>query len=93
MTWIVNLLHRAGFHGASDELPCLVRLVGDGVQMDLLECPLPCGHTGYRVDLTYYVDELDRWVPVASLRDFNLDGAIALLTRARRCIDNLEERV
>ena len=92
MRWIAQLLHGLGFHGKSLELPCLVRVHDGDVRMDLLEYPLPCGHSGYRIDLEYHAAKLDRWVEIASLRDFNLDEALALLTEAKRCIDNLRKQ-
>ena len=58
-------------------------------QEDLLEYRLPCGHSGYHVDLEFYADDLGDWVPIASLRDFNLDAAVALLRQAQQCIVNL----
>lgn len=84
------MLRRARARARTLELPCIVRVVKDRVQVSLMEYPLPCGHSGYRIDLEYYVEELDRWVEIASLRDFNLDASIALLTEARQCIENLD---
>ncbi len=92
MQWIANLLRRAGARGHSTELPCLARFHRGDVQLSLLEYPLPCGHPGYRIDLEYHVAEPDTWVEIASLRDFNLDESVHLLTEARECIDNLRRQ-
>ncbi len=86
-----RILELFGVPGKTPELPCLVRIVKDNVRMNVLEYPLPCGHEGYRVDLAFYAEELDRWVEIAALRDFNLEPSIHLLQQAQKCIRNWHE--
>jgi hypothetical protein len=86
MQWIAHVLSRAGLLGKEMGPACVMRLVQGGVSMELLEYDLPCGHSGYRVDLEFRVPESDEWMPIASLRDFNLDESIALLQQAQKCI-------
>ncbi len=89
MQWIATLLHQVT---RSTELgpPCIMRLTQDDVRMELYEHLLPCGHYGYSVDLAFHVGD-DRWVPIASLRDFNLGASIELLQQAQLCIERLRE--
>jgi hypothetical protein len=87
--WISQLLFQAGLLGKEEELPCIVRLVEDGVRMSLLEFPETSEQSGYRIELEFWVEPLGLWVEIATFKDFNLDASIAQLTRAQRCIRNL----
>jgi hypothetical protein len=90
MRWIADLINR--LVSDTDLVPgCLVAQSRDDVRMELFEYALPCGHTGYGVTLAYHVPEQDEWLPIALLRDFNLDASIALLVQAKQCIENLRQ--
>lgn len=88
MQWIANTI---GKLFTKDEGPvCVMRLTQDDVRLNVSEYLLPCGHPGFMVELEYHL-EPDTWIPVASLRDFNLDASMQLLQDAKRCIGNLSE--
>jgi hypothetical protein len=89
MKWISQLLDRVT---GPTELgpPCIMRLTQNDVRMELYEYQLPCGHDGYLVSVEYRLGD-DHWIPIASLRDFNLSAAIELLQQAQLCIARLQQ--
>lgn len=88
MQWIANTI---GKLFTKDEDPvCVMRLTQDDVRLNVQEYLLPCGHPGFTVELEYHL-EPDKWIQIASLRDFNIDATMQLLQDAKRCIGNLSE--
>lgn len=85
MERILEFISRA-VRGRQMGLPCVMRLEQDDVRMELLEVRLPCGHVGYVVELEFHSG--DEWIPIAVLRDFNLDASIDLLKQSQKCVDN-----
>lgn len=89
MQWLANTIGKLFTDDAGPV--CVMHVRQDDVRLDVWEYLLPCGHPGFRVELEYRLEEPDTWIPIASLRDFNIDAAMALLQEAKRCIGNLAE--
>lgn len=89
MQWIANTIGKL-FTKDVDPV-CVMQVFQDDVRLGVWEHLLPCGHPRFRVELDYRLEEPDTWIPIASLRDFNLDAAMSLLQEAKRCVGNLTE--
>jgi hypothetical protein len=91
MQWIAKLLGRATTeHTTEPQLTCVWRLAEDDVCVRVFELPLPCGCTGLLIQAEYYIAELDEWVCIADLRDFNVATGAKLLQRASEFVASLD---
>src|SRR5437016_356747 len=92
LQWIANLIGLAGSRTKKESgLPCVYSVAEDGVRVDVLERLLPCGHCAYSVQAEFFVEELAEWIPIADLRDYNVQTAIKLLDRGAKFVASLEE--
>jgi len=94
LQWIANLLRRTGIRDAND---CGVRAVlthpkviaSDNVRVEVLEFELSCGHVGYGIEVSYFVEDQNEWMSIASLRDYNIHHVLGLLVDAAKYVDSL----
>jgi hypothetical protein len=89
--WIAKLLGLARSRAKKEkDLPCVYSVAEENVRVDVLEHVLPCGHNAYSIYGEFFVENLQKWVTIVDLRDYNVETAIKLLQKAAKFTAALE---
>lgn len=89
--WIATLLGLARSRANTEtNLPCVYSIAEENVRVDVLEHVLPCGHNAYSIFGEFYAEEIQKWVKIIDLRDYNVETAIKLLQKAAKFTASLE---
>jgi hypothetical protein len=90
MKWISGLFRRIRKPAPKEKFSCVYSLAERNVRLDVLEYLLPCGHRAYSVHGEFYVEEMQQWITVIDLRDYNMNAASEMLCKAVEAVSAFE---